>query len=167
MIYYITGGERSGKSTYGEKLALSFSETPVYVATSRVWDDNYKKRIDRHKSSRSDNWINREEEKEFSKAIQEGEVVLIDCVTLWLTNYFTDLKNDVDACLTAAKAEFDKITKINATIIIISNEIGMGVHATTPMGRKFVELQGWVNQYIAQNADKATVMISGIPLQLK
>ncbi|MEM6720907.1 MAG: bifunctional adenosylcobinamide kinase/adenosylcobinamide-phosphate guanylyltransferase [Bacteroidota bacterium] len=167
MIYYISGGERSGKSSYGEKLALSLSDTPVYIATSRIWDDNFRERIERHKASRNDNWINREEEKVLSSAIQEDEVVLIDCVTLWLTNFFMDTDSNVEASLNLAIAEFDKIRNMKATIIFISNEIGMGGHAATPIGRKFTELQGWMNQYIAQHADKATVMISGLPLQLK
>ncbi|MCH2194824.1 bifunctional adenosylcobinamide kinase/adenosylcobinamide-phosphate guanylyltransferase [Kordia sp.] len=167
MIYYISGGERSGKSSYGEKLALSLSDTPVYVATSRIWDDNFRERIERHKASRNDNWINREEEKVLSNVIQEDEVVLIDCVTLWLTNFFMDTDSNVEASLNLAKAEFDNIRNMKATIIFISNEIGMGGHAATPIGRKFTELQGWMNQYIAQHADKATVMISGLPLQLK
>lgn len=167
MLYFITGGERSGKSTYGEKLALSLSNSPVYLATSRVWDTNFKQRIDHHKNTRSEAFINREEEKYIATAIFENEVVLIDCITLWLTNYFTDLNNNAEACLAMAKAEIDKVVSINATVIFISNEIGMGVHASTPEGRKFTELQGWVNQYIAQKATKATLLISGLPLHLK
>ncbi len=167
MLYFITGGERSGKSTYGEKLALSLSNSPVYLATSRVWDANFKQRIDHHKNTRSEAFINREEEKNLATAIFENEVVLIDCVTLWLTNYFSDLNSNVEACLEMAKLEIDKLVAINATVIVISNEIGMGVHASTPEGRKFTELQGWINQYIAQKATKATVLISGLPLHLK
>ena len=167
MIYYISGGERSGKSTYGENLALSMSNTPVYLATSRVWDQNFEQRIERHKISRGSNWINREEDKQLSNVIHKDEVVLIDCVTLWLTNYFMDFNNDIEACLNAAKSEIDKIEKLEASVIFISNEIGMGGHAATAIGRKFTELQGWINQYIAQKATQATVMISGLPLSLK
>ena len=77
MIHYISGGERSGKSAYGEKLALSLSKTPVYLATSRIWDDDFKNRVEKHQNGRSSNWINREEEKDLSKAIHPGEVVLV------------------------------------------------------------------------------------------
>ncbi|PQJ22783.1 bifunctional adenosylcobinamide kinase/adenosylcobinamide-phosphate guanylyltransferase [Tenacibaculum sp. SG-28] len=167
MLYFITGGERSGKSTYGEKLALSLSKSPVYLATSRIWDANFKQRIEYHRNTRSEAFINREEEKNLATAIFEDEVVLIDCVTLWLTNYFSDLNSNLEACLALAKAEIDKVVSINATVIFISNEIGMGMHASTPEGRKFTELQGWVNQYIAEKATKATVLISGLPLHLK
>ena len=167
MIYYVSGGERSGKSAYGEKLALSLSEKPIYLATSRIWDDDFKERVQKHQGSRNDQWTTREEEKYLSKAIREGEVVLVDCVTLWLTNFFMDFDNDLEACLKAAKEEIDILEKMEATIILISNEIGMGGHAETKVGRKFTELQGLVNQYIAEKAVSATVVISGLPLTLK
>ena len=99
--------------------------------------------------------------------IHPDTVVVIDCVTLWLTNYFVDTKNDVETSLKLATKEFDKLLKKQATIIIISNEIGMGVHATTEVGRKFTELQGWMNQHIAKHADKAILMVSGIPIPIK
>ena len=76
-------------------------------------------------------------------------------------------KNDVEKCLELAKAEFNRLLDLEATIIIISNEIGMGVHAQTEIGRKFTELQGWMNQHIAKYANKAIMMVSGIPLSLK
>lgn len=167
MLYYITGGERSGKSSYAQDLALQLSDTPYYLATSRIWDDNHRQRIDRHIADRDQRWTSIEEEKEISKVIIDNTVVVIDCVTLWLTNFFVDTKNDVTTSLSQAKAEFDKVLNINATIIIISNEIGMGVHATTKIGRKFTELQGWMNQHIAKHADKAILMVSGIPVEIK
>ncbi|MBQ0734290.1 bifunctional adenosylcobinamide kinase/adenosylcobinamide-phosphate guanylyltransferase [Aquimarina celericrescens] len=167
MLYYITGGERSGKSNYAQNLALELSSTPFYLATSRIWDENHRKRIERHIADRDQRWTVIEEEKELSKVIKDGSVVVIDCVTLWLTNYFVDTKNDIEKSLALAKDEFTKLLKREATIIIISNEIGMGVHATTEVGRKFTELQGWMNQHIAKHADKAILMISGIPLEIK
>lgn len=167
MIYYITGGQRSGKSSYGQSLALSLSDNPVYLATSRHWDGDYEKRIDRHKADRDDRWTNIEEEKSLSKHDFAGRVVLIDCVTLWLTNFFVDTKNDVDECLEQAKAEFDSLINQEATFIFISNEIGMGTHAHTEIGRKFTDLQGWMNQYIARNSDEAYLMVSGISTKLK
>ncbi len=167
MIYYITGGERSGKSSFAEKYALSVSKNPKYIATSRIWDLDHRKRIDRHIADRDTCWTCVEEEKHLASVIKKNDVVVIDCVTLWLTNFYVDTKNDVELCLALAKAEFDKLLNIEATILIISNEIGMGVHAQTEVGRKFTELQGWMNQHIAKHANKATVMISGIPLTLK
>ena len=167
MIYYITGGERSGKSGYAQQLAESLSNTPYYLATSRIWDADFKKRVDRHLSDRDERWTTIEEEKNISTVIPKNTTVVVDCVTLWLTNFYVDTKNNVEESLRLATREIDKLIEIDATIIIISNEIGMGLHADTKIGRKFTELQGWVNQYIAKKADKATFMVSGLPLTLK
>ncbi len=167
MLYYITGGERSGKSSYAQNLALQLSTSPYYLATSRIWDENHRQRIQRHHQERDERWNLIEEEKEIAKAITPKTVVVIDCVTLWLTNYFVDTDSDIEASLSMAKQEFEKLIKIDATFIIISNEIGMGVHASTEIGRKFTELQGWMNQHIAKHADEAILMVSGIPVKIK
>ncbi|QDH80775.1 bifunctional adenosylcobinamide kinase/adenosylcobinamide-phosphate guanylyltransferase [Echinicola soli] len=169
MIYYITGGERSGKSNYAQQLAESLSKTPLYLATSRIWDQDFQKRVDRHQADRDERWTTIEEEKHLGQVDISGKVVVLDCVTLWLTNWFSDTKGDIASCLDHCKSELDLLfdSAQNGTLIIISNEIGMGLHAQTEVGRKFTELQGWINQYIAQRTDKATFMVSGLPLELK
>jgi adenosylcobinamide kinase/adenosylcobinamide-phosphate guanylyltransferase len=167
MIYYITGGERSGKSRYAQELALTLSNQPVYIATSRIWDKDFNERVQRHKEERDKRWTNIEEEKYISRIDLKDKVAVLDCVTLWLTNFFMDTQNDVAESLLQAQKEFDEFTQRDATLIIISNEIGMGVHAATEVGRKFVELQGWMNQYIAARANTAILMISGIPVTIK
>lgn len=168
MIYLITGGERSGKSSYAQNLALKLSDTPMYVATARKWDDDFQNRIDRHQQERDGRWTNIEKEKHLSEIDFSGKVALIDCVTLWLTNFFVDHKNDVPLSLEEAKKEFLAIANHeNATLIIVTNEIGMGVHAETHIGRKFTELQGWMNQFLASNADEVVLMVSGIPVKIK
>ncbi|MCR4317197.1 MAG: bifunctional adenosylcobinamide kinase/adenosylcobinamide-phosphate guanylyltransferase [Planctomycetes bacterium] len=166
-IIFITGGERSGKSAHAQKIALSLSKKPAYVATARIWDDDFRTRIERHKKDRGDEWINIEEEKRIGSIDIEKKVVVIDCVTLWLTNYFCDSKYDVECSFDEAKREFEKISSKSGTLIFISNEIGMGVHAHSEAGRKFTELQGWMNQYIAARAEKAILMVSGIPVVIK
>jgi adenosylcobinamide kinase/adenosylcobinamide-phosphate guanylyltransferase len=168
MIYLITGGERSGKSGYAQELALQLTDTPMYVATARKWDEDFQNRIDRHQQERDERWTNIEKEKHLSEINFSGKVALIDCVTLWLTNFFVDTKNDVALSLEEAKAEFLKIAnQPDATLIIVTNEIGMGLHADTPVGRKFTELQGWMNQFLAKNADIVVLMVSGIPVRIK
>ncbi len=167
MIYFITGGERSGKSNYAQQLAENLSETPYYLATARIWDEDFKTRVKNHKSNRGEQWTTIEEEKKIANVIPSNAVIVIDCVTLWLSNLYFDFDNNIEEALLFAKKEIDKLTKINSEIIIISNEIGMGVHAQTHMARKFTELQGWVNQTIAKKADKAIFMVSGLPLNLK
>jgi len=168
MVYLITGGERSGKSSYAQNLALQLSDSPIYVATARKWDADFQNRIDRHQQERDERWTNIEEEKYLSKIDFTQKVALIDCVTLWLTNFFTDHKYDVNLSLEEAKKEFFSIVnQENTTLIIVTNEIGMGVHAETHIGRKFTELQGWMNQFLASNADEVVLMVSGIPVKIK
>lgn len=166
-IIFITGGARSGKSRYAQELALQQSANPVYVATARHWDGDFKERIRRHQQERDGRWSSLEEEKHIGRLDLQGKVVVIDCVTLWITNFFLDLKNDIEACLDACRKEIDELCRQDAVLIIISNEIGMGVHAETEIGRKFTDLQGWINQYIAAKADKVLLMVSGIPLPVK
>ncbi len=166
-IHFITGGQRSGKSSYAQKLALELSDNPVYMATSRIWDEGHKERIKRHQSDRGKEWSNIEEEKELSKHNLSGRIVLIDCVTLWLTNYFFDNDSNIDKSLEEAKMEFLKLLESDAHFIIISNEIGMGGHPTDELQMKFTDLQGWMNQFIASYADKVTLMVSGIPMKVR
>jgi adenosylcobinamide kinase/adenosylcobinamide-phosphate guanylyltransferase len=90
-IVLVTGGQRSGKSSYAQQLALSLSSQPVYLATSRVWDDEFRQRVLRHQADRGPEWINIEEEKYLSHCHLEGHVVVIDCITLWCTNFFFDI----------------------------------------------------------------------------
>lgn len=168
MIYLITGGERSGKSGYAQELALQLTDTPIYVATARKWDEDFQNRIDRHQQERDECWTNIEKEKYLNEIDFSGQVALIDCVTLWLTNFFVDTKNDVSLSLDEAKTEFLKIAnQPDVTLIIVTNEIGMGLHADTHIGRKFTELQGWMNQFLAKNADIVVLMVSGIPVKIK
>lgn len=167
MIYLITGGQRSGKSSHAQELALSLSDSPVYVATARVWDEDFEQRVKRHKQDRGEQWTDIETEKELGNLDLEGEVAVIDCVTLWLTNFFMDTDQDVDQSQKLAKQELKALFRKKATLIIVTNEIGMGTHAQTESGRKFTDLQGWMNQYIARKADKVTLMVSGIPVTVK
>lgn len=167
QIILITGGARSGKSSYAEQLALSLSPNPVYLATSRIWDEEFRQRVLRHQANRGPEWTNLEEEKELSRHRVEGRVVLIDCVTLWCTNYFFDLDADIDKALIAAKQEFDRFTAQDATFIFVTNEIGMGGTSESPIQRKFTDMQGWMNQYIAAQADKVVMTVSGIPVTIK
>jgi len=166
-IIFVTGGQRSGKSSFAMQKALELSDNPVYIATARIWDNDFKNRVEKHKSDRSENWINIEEEKEISNHNLTNKVIVLDCITLWLTNYFSDTKYDVDLSLDQAKKEWNKFINQDFTLIVISNEIGMGTHAETPTARKFTDLQGWMNQYIAKLADEVILMVSGIPVIIK
>ncbi|MEQ1796309.1 MAG: bifunctional adenosylcobinamide kinase/adenosylcobinamide-phosphate guanylyltransferase [Lacibacter sp.] len=167
QLIFITGGARSGKSRYAQELALSLSNNPVYVATAKVWDDDFEKRVKRHQNERDERWTNMEEQRNVSALPINNRVVIIDCVTLWLTNFFVDTKNDIDASLELLKKEIDTLAVKPGTFIIISNEIGMGIHADTEIGRKFTDLQGWANQYIAAKTNEVVLMVSGIAMKIK
>lgn len=166
-IILITGGQRSGKSSFAQKTALSLSPAPVYLATSRIWDDEFRQRVERHKADRGPEWTNIEEEKHLSKHDLHGRTIVIDCVTLWATNFFFDLDSDVSQALASIQEEFDRFTQQDATFIFVTNEIGLGGVSENPVQRHFTDLQGWTNQYIARQADEVYLMVSGIPLQVK
>ncbi len=165
-IILITGGQRSGKSKQAEELALSLAENPVYVATAHVWDEEFGERVRRHQERRGPQWTNIEEEKYLSRHDLAGRVAVIDCVTLWLTNFFFEQK-DVDQTLQAVKEEFDHFTANDGTFIFVTNEIGSGGVSVDAVQRRFTDLQGWMNQYIAQRADEVILMVSGIPVKVK
>lgn len=167
QIIYISGGQRSGKSRYAQALALQLSDEPVYLATSRVWDEDFSRRVERHRNDRGPEWDCIEEEKHLSQHNFGGRTVLLDCITLWLTNYFFDMDGDIDVVLALAKKEIDKLLQQDAVFIIVSNEIGLGGHSESELQRKFTDLQGWMNQHIAALADDAYLMVSGIPVKIK
>ena len=115
------------------------------------------------------NWslrTNIEEETALSRHNVEGRVVLVDCLTLWATNYFFQLQ-DVDEALKQMKQEFDKFTSQDVTFIFVTNEIGCGGVSTDAVQRKFTDLLGWMNQYAAQKADEVILMVSGIAVKVK
>ena len=166
QIILITGGQRSGKSRKAEEVALCIVDNPVYLATAHIWDDEFRERVRRHQERRGPQWTNIEEEKYLSRYDLTGRVVVVDCVTLWLTNFFFE-NADVDQTLEAVKAEFDRFTDHDATFIFVTNEIGSGGVSENAIQRKFTDLEGWMNQYIASCANEVILMVSGIAVQIK
>lgn len=174
-IILITGGQRSGKSSEAERIALSLTETPVYLATAHIWDEEFRQRVVAHQQRRGPQWTNIEEERLLSRHDFTGRVVVIDCVTLWLTNLLYNNSGapevpeapEVSKVLQTAKAEFDRFTAQDATFIFVTNEIGSGGVSTNALQRRFTDLQGWMNQYIAAKADEVILMVSGIPVRVK
>ena len=171
-IILVTGGQRSGKSVCAERLALALSPSPVYIATAHVWDDEFALRVERHKQRRGPQWQNIEEEKYLSRHDIHGKVAVIDCVTLWCTNFFFDRaagerQPTVDEALAEMKEEFDRFTDQDATFIFVTNEIGCGEVSGNAVQRRFTDLQGWMNQYVASKADEVVLMVCGIPVPVK
>jgi len=166
-IHLITGGQRSGKSSFAQRIALEKSEYPLYIATSRQWDDDHIQRIRRHQSDRGDQWETIEEEVYLSTLNIDNRIVVLDCITLWLTNIFFDSEGDVEKSLAKAKEEWNLFRKKDAEVYVITNEIGMGGHQTNSVQIKFTDVQGWMNQHIAKEAETVTLMVSGIPVKIK
>lgn len=166
-IILITGGQRSGKSSYAQNLALSLTNNPVYLATSAVWDEEHRQRIERHKRDRGTEWTNIEELKDLQKIDVNGRIVVIDCVTLWSTNFFNETNGDVELSLVAIIERFEAFTQQDATFIFVTNELGLGGISTNNLQRRFNDLLGWINQHIARCADEMVLMVSGIPVYIK
>ena len=168
----ITGGQRSGKSVYAERLALELSDNPVYIATAHVWDEEFAERVRRHKERRGPQWINIEEEKQLSRHDISNKVAVIDCITLWCTNFFFNRDTygqqpTVDGALSEIEREFDRFTDQDATFIFVTNEIGCGGVSDNAVQHRFTDMLGWMNQYVAARADEVVLMTSGIPMKIK
>jgi adenosylcobinamide kinase/adenosylcobinamide-phosphate guanylyltransferase len=168
-VTLITGGARSGKSRFAQQEALACSPNPVYIATARhdPEDKEFSERIRRHKADRDPRWTSLEEPLSPARLEIQDRTVVVDCTTLWLSNLFSLHRADVNQTLDHFKREFDALCSIGSQLFIVTNEIGMGVHAETELGRSFTDLQGWVNQYIASKAIKVVLMVSGIPVVIK
>lgn len=184
-IIMITGGQRSGKSSFAERMALELTEGckqgPVYLATARIWDSEFAHRVERHKARRGERWTNLECEKYISECNLQGRVVVIDCVTLWATNFFFDVSSAaesaeaadaadgsvVERVLGLMKRELHKLAKQEATLIFVTNEIGLGGVSENKLQRQFTDIEGWFNQHLAEYADDVYLMVSGIPVKIK
>lgn len=161
-IILVTGGQRSGKSAFAERMAKQLSDSPVYMATAHVEDEEFRERVRIHQSRRGPEWTTIEEEKNLSRHRVEGRVVLVDCCTLWLTNFFSDASP-----LSQIEAEFDRLTAQDATFIFVTNEIGMGGTSANEVQRRFTDMLGAFNQYVANRADEVYLLVSGISIQIK
>lgn len=161
-IIMVTGGQRSGKSMFAERMAKALSDHPVYMATAHVEDEEFRERVRIHQARRGAEWTTIEEEKYLSRHTVEGRVVLVDCCTLWLTNFFSDASP-----LTEIEAEFDRLTAQDATFIFVTNEIGLGGTSVNEVQRRFTDMLGAFNQYVADRADEVYLLVSGIPMKIK
>ena len=165
-IYFIAGGARSGKSRKGEDLAknLAGSSRPIFIATAEAVDEEMTKRIQKHQNDRGDAFSLVEEPKNLSKALKELDTdatVLVDCLTLWLSNNMMGDGNDSnESVIDAARAR-------KGATIFISNEVGEGIVPMHPVSRQFRDLSGIMNQQFAQVAEKVYFMKFGIAQELK
>lgn len=165
MLTLILGGARSGKSALAENLAESATTAPVYLATSEARDGEMSERIQEHRSRRGPHWSTIEEPLDLAGVLgaqRADAVILLDCLTLWLSNMFegtTDIRDATDRWLDAIGPA--------QHVIAVSNEIGLGLVPETPLGRRFRDAQGRLNQQVAARADRVLFVAAGLPMVLK
>lgn len=167
---FITGGRRSGKSSYALDLAESMGEKRLYIATAEALDDEMKDRIARHREERGDSWDTAEEPIDIVNILAHSKkynVILIDCLTLWLCNIMHDGKPDDETIMKHIQTLAESLTSSDTKIIAVTNELGLGVIPGDPLSRRFTDLAGIMNQRIAAAADRVVITISGIPLTIK
>jgi len=168
-IRLILGGARSGKSRHAEAIALSLSEQPVYIATAPLIADDreWLARIEKHRNDRNDCWVLFEEELNLTTLLQEQDapeqVILIDCLTLWLSNLMFAGKNIEQE--TAALCGL--LPTLHAHVILVANEVGMGLVPESSEGREFRDAQGRLNQQIAALANTVEFVVAGLPIGVK
>ena len=179
-IVFVTGGVRSGKSSFAEKLADS--DKVLYIATAIPFDGEMEKRIEKHKERRNKNWEILESYKNFDlkDKIENKDFILLECITIMVSNLLVvDNNIDWDNILKEERQKIEKyaifqiddliakIEKFSGTVIIVSNEVGLGGVMLTPLGRAFQDVLGEINQKIAKIAEEVYFVISGIPQKLK
>lgn len=168
MITLVTGGQRSGKSAFAESLALRMSSNPVYLATANVYDDEIRQRVEKHRQRRGDVWVTLEEPLFVGDTeIPYKSTVLLDCLTMLATNWFFHAGEDVEKAWEGLQTNLTSLLARQADLILVTNEIGLGGVSADPMQRKFTDLQGRVNQMVAEMADRVYFVVSGIPLKIK
>jgi len=176
-LIFITGGARSGKSNFAEKMAISLGKPVAYIATGQPLDKEMAHRIKKHKGRRPTDWENYEEPIEVRELVSrlgvKKEVILIDCLTLLVSNLLLRKENKVgdpnweEEILLEIKRLAKVSYKVPAQVIIVSNEVGMGLVPDNPLGRVYRDILGRANSIIANKADEVFMMVSGIPLKIK
>lgn len=169
-LIFITGGCRSGKSRYALDYANRHFSKKLYLATCEALDEEMAERIENHKKARGPEWQTLEEPIHVIKGIKqyenETEVILLDCVTLWLSNLLMRGQGDPDI-IKEADHLIQAMKQSPASFIVVTNEVGMGIVPVDPISRRFRDLSGMINQKIAEGAGAVIYTVSGIPLFLK
>jgi adenosylcobinamide kinase/adenosylcobinamide-phosphate guanylyltransferase len=174
-IIFILGGARSGKSRYAQELAARLGSRVLYVATAEALDEEMKARIEAHRRSRPPSWRTLEARAGVAEAIRnqirDAEVVIIDCLTLLVSNLLADGSAGAEACEKRVTGEVEDLLALMETskpdFIVVSNEVGLGLVPPNPLGRVYRDVLGLANQMVARHADEVYLMVAGIPVPLK
>jgi len=175
-IIFITGGARSGKSSFALKAGSGVKGPKAYIATAEALDDEMRERIEKHKVDRGDDWDTFEVPMQIADTLSEIKekygVVLVDCLTLWLLNIMHQKQNTEDEIIKLVDEllnfkNLSHATYLASQLFIVSNEVGMGIVPDNPLAREFRDLAGSLNQKIAALADEVYLVAAGIPIQIK
>lgn len=183
MITFVTGGGRSGKSSFAENKASTYNKK-IYLATALAFDDEMKYRIKEHQYTRDDSWVTVEGYKNIAKSLEEKvegkNVILLDCLTNLVSNMMimnqeldwdTLIDSEVSKIEMSIKNEIteilDFVRNFSIDLIVVSNEVGMGLVPEYPLGRRFRDIAGRMNQFVASKSDEAFFIVSGLPIKLK
>jgi len=170
-VTLVTGGARSGKSRFAERMAESFDPMRGYLATGQAGDAEMAERIARHRGRRGGDWETVEEPLELTQAVTRMDgrytVLLVDCITLWLSNLLFHCEGGAAEALQRVVGFTESFAALSTPLIIVTNEVGMGIVPEHPLARSFRDLAGEANELIAARADEVYVTISGLPLKLK
>lgn len=169
MLQLILGGARSGKSRHAEKLAGDSAMAVTYIATSQPLDGEMNQRVRLHRERRPAHWALVEEPLELARVLREtaadGRCVLVDCLTLWLTNLLM-LEND-ERLASERQALLDCLAELPGEVIFVSNETGLGVVPMGELTRRYVDEAGWLHQALAERCQRVVLTMAGLPLVLK
>ncbi|WLI46041.1 bifunctional adenosylcobinamide kinase/adenosylcobinamide-phosphate guanylyltransferase [Pseudomonas beijingensis] len=169
MLQLILGGARSGKSRLAEKLAADTGLPVTYIATSQPLDGEMNQRIAQHRARRPAEWTLVEEPLALARVLREnathGQCLLVDCLTLWLTNLL--MLDDTEQLNAEREALLDSLAVLPGEIIFVSNETGMGVVPLGELTRRYVDEAGWLHQALAERCQRVVLTVAGLPLTLK
>ncbi len=183
-LILILGGARSGKSTFAERLAANSGKRVAFIATATAGDADMQDRIAHHRASRPTTWTTIEEPLDLVHALQEAsnqaDIILLDCMTLWLSNWMAQqefvVEDEVPYKNSTTEHVFTVIEaflatvrtlSIEKTVLVVSNEVGLGIVPMHPLSRTYRDALGWVNQRIAQDAERVYLMIAGLAVDIK
>lgn len=170
-LIFITGGARSGKSRFAQKLAENMKGRKVFIATAQPLDEEMRVRIEKHKKERPLGWDTFEESQHLCSAIKKCngkyDVIVIDCLTMWISNLLTQYHSNEKEILEEVHTLANSFENITSTVLIVSNEVGFGIVPADSLSRLFRDIAGFANQIIASQADEAYLVTAGLPLNLK
>lgn len=164
-VTLLLGGARSGKSRYAETLTMGFATPWTYIATSEVYDNEMRERVGEHKARRGDGWQTVEAPLDLAGAIDasNGNAVLVDCLTLWLSNLM-HAESDIEAATVALEVT---LLRARVPVFLVSNEVGLGIVPDNALARRFRDEAGRLHQRLAARADRVLFMVAGLPMVVK